>query len=78
MSTPIKQIEVAVYLPDEQAKQFLEFQEYYDKIVVLIKSGALQVKNGSVVMHFDHLGTLKAVNRADFLYSHEHGYPHLR
>lgn len=70
-----KKIEVAVYLPDEQAKMFLLFQEHYDKVSVLLKSGAFSVKNGSVVMHFDQDGSLKAVNRADYLYSQQHGYP---
>ena len=71
-------IEVAVYMPDAEAQQFLQFKEHYDKVTILIKSGAFEVRNGSVVMHFDSTGTLKAVNRADFLYSHEHGYPQLQ
>lgn len=70
-----KKIEVAVYLPDEQAKQFLLFQQHYDVLSILIDSGALDVRNGSVVLHFSPEGELKAVNRADYLYSEKHGYP---
>lgn len=70
-----KKIEVAVYMPDEQATQFLLFQEHYDKIAILVKSGAFNVRNGSVVLHFSPEGELKAVNRADYLYSQQHGYP---
>ena len=70
-----RKIEVAVYMPDEQAAQFLLFQQHYDKISILIKSGAFDVRNGSVIMHFAPNGELRAVNRADFLYSREHGYP---
>lgn len=70
-----KKIEVAVYMPDEEAKMFLLFQQHYPAISILLKSGALDVRNGSVVLHFSPEGELKAVNRADYLYSYQHGYP---
>lgn len=72
-----KEIKVAVYMPDEEAAKWLQFQHHYDTISILLESGALEVKNGSVILHFDAHGTLNAINRADFLYSAKHGYPHL-
>jgi len=60
---------IALYIPDEDAKKFLLFQEYYDIFTTMVEHGAFKVKNGSVTMHFDKRGGLKAINRADILYS---------
>lgn len=74
MKNPSK-IEVAVYMPDEQAQMFLLFQQHYDNISILLKSGVFSVRSGSVVLNFDIHGKLKTVKRSDDLYLHEHGYP---
>lgn len=60
---------IAIYIPDEEAKKFLLFQEYYDLFATMLEHGAFTVKNGSVTLHFDKQGKLKAINRADILYS---------
>lgn len=67
-----KKIEVAVYLPDETAKKFLLFQEYFDTFSILIDRGVFQQKNAAISLHFDNNGTLQTIQRADFLYSRKH------
>jgi len=64
-----KPLPIAIYIPDEDAKKFLLFQEYYDVFTMMVEHGAFGVRNGSVTMHFDKKGSLKAINRADILYS---------
>lgn len=65
-------IEVAVYMPDEQAKKFLLFQEYYDLFKVMIDSGVFMIRNGEAVLHFDENGTLQVVDRNDHIYHRRH------
>jgi len=60
---------VAIYIPDEEAKKFLLFQEYYDEFTLLVDAGVFKIRNGSAVIHFDKKGDIKAINRADILYS---------
>jgi hypothetical protein len=60
---------IAVYIPDEEAKKFLLFQEYYQEFCLLIDSGVFKIRNGSAVIHFDKRGEIKAINRSDILYS---------
>ena len=63
---------IAIYVPDEEAKKFLEFQEHYDVFMLLLNSGVFDVRNGSVVLHMDKNGSIKAINRSDVLYSARH------
>ena len=63
-------------------EQFLLFkeniaslQQHYKKILVLVKSGALDVRGGTVTLHFDPNGNLATVTRADGLYTSKYGYP---
>jgi len=60
---------VAIYIPDEEAKKFLLFQEYYDEFCLLLDAGVFKIRNGSAVIHFDKKGDIKTINRADILYS---------
>jgi hypothetical protein len=60
---------VAIYIPDEEAKKFLLFQEYYDEFTLLVDAGVFKIRNGSAVIHFDKKGDIKAINRSDILYS---------
>ena len=60
---------VAIYIPDEEAKKFLLFQEYYDEFALLISAGVFKIRNGSAVIHFDKRGEIKAINRSDILFS---------
>tara|TARA_R110000868_G_scaffold86958_1_gene243522 strand:- start:11671 stop:11889 length:219 start_codon:yes stop_codon:yes gene_type:complete len=63
---------IAVYIPDEEAQKFLLFQRYYEQFSLLVDSGVFDVRNGSVVLHYDKSGGLMAINRADVLYSKRH------
>ncbi len=62
-------IEVAVYLPDYEAQQFLLFREHYDLFVLMLNHGVFDVKNGSVALHFDAHGSITTIQRADLLYN---------
>jgi len=66
------QAKIAIYVPNEEAQQFLLFQEYYNQFVLLVEHGVFDVRNGSVVLHFDKHGDVLAINRADILYSKRH------
>tara|TARA_R110000868_G_scaffold9825_1_gene48328 strand:- start:141 stop:344 length:204 start_codon:yes stop_codon:yes gene_type:complete len=63
---------IAIYVPDAEAKMFLKFQEYYDTFCLLEEHGVFEVRNGSVTMHMDKFGAIKAINRSDILYSSRH------
>lgn len=67
-----KKIEVAVYMPDEEALQFLLFKKHYSKIAVLIKANVFEQKNATISLNFDSVGDLKSINRSDSLYSARH------
>jgi len=67
MSEPI-----AIYVPDEEARKFLLFQEHYETFCLLLESGVFDVSNGSVTLHMDKQGSIKAINRSDVLYSARH------
>lgn len=63
---------VAIYIPDEEAKQFLIFQQYFEPVNAIIEAGVFEIRNGSAILHFDSQGTLQGINRADVLYSRKH------
>lgn len=60
---------VQVNLTPEDSRLFIEFQKHYKKIVTLLNSGALDIKNGRATLHFDQDGTLRDIDRADKLHS---------
>lgn len=62
-------IEVAVYLPDEQAKKFLIFQEYYEPFSLLVDKQVFEQKNAVVSLFFDHNSVLQSIKRSDYLFS---------
>lgn len=64
-----KNINIAIYLPDEEAKKFLLFQQYHDVFLILLQSGVFDIRNGSVALHFDQFGSLNLIQRADTLYN---------
>lgn len=63
---------IAIYIPDEEAKQFLLFQEHYETFLLMVEHGTFDVRNGSVTLHFDKHGDIKTINRSDVLYSARH------
>lgn len=60
---------IALYVPDEEAKQFLLFQQYFDPISILVDQKVFEQKNALVTLFFDHLGVLQSVKRDDYLFS---------
>ncbi len=59
---------IPVYMPDAEVKQFLAFQQYFRPISVLIEAKVFEEKNSTVLLDFDHLGTLVKVRRNDVLW----------
>jgi hypothetical protein len=68
-------IEVAVYMPDAQAKQFILFQQHYEPFLVMVDNGVFAIRNGSATLNFDSQGVLQAIQRNDYLYSRRHKQP---
>ena len=46
---------------------FMEFRRLQDSIAKIIHSGALEVRGGSVTLHYDADGTLRRIDRSDSL-----------
>ncbi len=61
--------QTTVYLSEEDAKKFIEWQKHYDTFQLLLDRGVFDVKNGNVVLHFDSVGTLQTIERGDILYA---------
>jgi len=60
---------IPIFVLNEEAEQFILFQQHYDTFLLLLNNGALNQKNGKVVLHFDSNGTLQLIERADVLFS---------
>lgn len=65
----MNKIEVAVYMPDEKAKQFLAFQQYYEPISILLERKVFEQKNATISLFFDHQSVLQTVQRKDYVFS---------
>lgn len=59
-----------VFLTDDQAKQFIAFQEHYDNFVILSNSKVFEQKGSAVTLHFDKFGVIRSIQRADVLYDY--------
>lgn len=68
--TPIEAIpeKIPVFMPDEEVKQFLIFQQYFKPITVLINAHVFEQKDATILLDFDHSGTLVKVRRNDALW----------
>ncbi len=64
--------DVTIIMTEEDAKLFLAFQEHYKTFKLLMEKGVFSQKNAAVTMHFDSVGTLQLIQRADSLYSKKH------
>lgn len=60
--------EVTVFLTTPEAQMFKDFQEFHDTFALLVKRGVFDIKGGSAVIHFDHLGKIQKIERHDSLY----------
>lgn len=63
---------VAIFIPDDEARQFLLFQQYFEPFTTLVDAKVFEIRNGSAVLHFDAEGVLQLVNRSDVIYSRRH------
>lgn len=63
---------IAVYIPDQEATQFLLFQEHFEPFSIMLDADLFSIRNGSATLHFDSNGTLQTINRSDVLYSRRH------
>lgn len=55
----------AVFLTEEEVKQFVTFQKHRALIGVLESINAFDIRNGSITINFDHLGQIKAVDKRE-------------
>ena len=60
---------MAVYILDGEAEKWILFQKHYNLFSLLIEKDVFNQKNAAISLHFDHLGILQTIQRADFLYS---------
>lgn len=72
---PLNKIEVAVYLPDEDAKKFLLFQQYYDTFSILLENEVFKQRNATISLYFDEFGSLQTINRNDTLFRKSKSFP---
>lgn len=63
---------IPIYIPDEEAKQFLLFQKHYDLFNLLLERGIFDQKKSIISLYFDHTGTLTKIQRDDNLYDYMH------
>ena len=66
--------EVTVFLAPIEAKRFLEFQRHYEIFNLLIEKKVFEQKAAAITLHFDNQGFLRAVTRADALYSSDSNF----
>lgn len=64
--------EQIIFVEPIDVRKWAIFQQYYDPFTIMIDYGVFQVKNGAVSLHFDNVGTLQNIQRADVLYSRKH------
>jgi len=63
---------IAIFVPDSEAKLFIEFQKHYDLFTLLLEKDVFKQKNAAITLNFDNTGSLQAIERRDFLYSVRH------
>lgn len=59
---------IAVYIPDEEAKKFLVFQQYYEPFSLMLEKKVFEQKNCFVSLFFDQNAVLQTIERKDYLY----------
>lgn len=62
MSKPIPS---AVYLTEEDAKLFVQFQKRYAFMQLLDSIHAFDLKGGSITIHFDGIGQIASVEKKE-------------
>lgn len=59
---------IAVFLTENQAQMFVEFQKLGKNFDILVKSGFFDTRNGQNIVHFDHDGNIGRIERHSDLY----------
>ena len=54
---------ITVLMTDEEAKRYVAFQKYYLLVGLLDSINALDLKSGSIEIHFDHEGRIKNLEK---------------
>ena len=57
-----------ILLNDIDAIKFKLFMQHYDLFTILLDSQALNQSSASVILNYDHTGTLQSIRREDVLY----------
>lgn len=60
-------IEVAVYMPDAEARQFLIFKQHYDIFEQMAQHGVLDIQYGKGILNF-RAGILETVEKHEVVY----------
>ncbi len=58
---------IPIFVPNEEAKQFLLFQKHYDLFVALEASGALNIGYGNCVINFS-AGVVQNISKNEVVY----------
>lgn len=66
MIQQIQQI-VTIDLNVSEAELFKRFMQYHEKIAMILGSGALDTRNGSIDIHFDQDSRIKEIKRHEIL-----------
>jgi len=61
----IPQDMTVLHLTSLEAVRFVDFTKHYDIIDKLQKSGAFNIRNGSVTLHFDANGKVSSVEKKE-------------
>ncbi len=55
----------AIYLTQDEAMLFIEFQKRYAFMKLLESIGAFDLRSGSVTIHFDSLGGIGSIDKQE-------------
>lgn len=61
--------EVTIFLSQEEADKWLEFQKNYQTFILMLNKGVFNIRSGSAVLNFDANGHITTIQRADMLYN---------
>lgn len=61
-------IKIPVFMIDEEAKKFIEFQQHYEFFRLLIDKKVHLQKGAAITLHVDNKGQIGSITRNDVLY----------
>lgn len=59
----------AVFLTDEQAAQFVQFQRHWNMMGLLESVGAFSIRGGSVTINFDTRGKVSSIDKKEHFHA---------